>query len=248
MRYKCIVSYDGTNFHGFQTQLNSRTVQEELEKALAIIHKERINVLACSRTDSHVHAYGQVIHFDSFLDINERNMKQAINSYLPSDIYVKEVIKTDKLFHAQHNVFEKEYHYLIDLGEYNPLYSNYRMYPEYGTLDVEAMKDASSVFIGEHDFKTFTKNHETTNTIKNIKSIDFILDNNLLTIKFIGNSFLYNMIRIMVAMLVEVGYHHLTKEDLKAALEAKNRKYAPKLATANGLYLVRIKYEDEKSE
>ena len=125
MRYKCIVSYDGTNFHGFQTQLNKRTVQEELEKALTIIHKERVTVLACSRTDSHVHAYGQVIHFDSFLDINEKNMKQAINSYLPSDIYVKEVIKTDKTFHSQHNVLEKEYHYLIDLGEYNPLYYNY---------------------------------------------------------------------------------------------------------------------------
>ena len=122
------------------------------------------------------------------------------------------------------------------------------MYPEYGTLDVDKMIDASSVFIGEHDFKTFTKNKETTNTVKNIKSIDFIIENNLLTIKFIGNSFLYNMIRIMVAMSVEVGYHHLTKEDLQNAMDAKNRKYAPKLAPANGLYLVRIKYEDEKSE
>ena len=130
MRYKCVISYDGTNFHGFQTQLNKRTVQEEIEKALAIIHKEKVNIIACSRTDSHVHALGQVIHFDSFLDINEWNMKQAMNSYLPNDIHVKEVKKVEKTFHAQHNVIEKEYHYLIDLGEYNPLYYNYRMYPE----------------------------------------------------------------------------------------------------------------------
>lgn len=245
MRYKCIISYDGTNFHGFQTQLNKRTVQEELEKALFTIHKEKVNILACSRTDSHVHALGQVIHFDSFLDINEWNMKQAINSYLPSDIYVKEVFKVNKTFHAQHNVIEKEYHYLIDLGEYNPLYYNYRLYPEYGKLDIDKMIDASLIFIGTHDFKTFTKNHETTNTIKEIKKIDFIKEDNLLTIKFIGNSFLYNMIRIMVAMLLEVGYNHINKEDLKNALDKKDRKYAPKLASPNGLYLIRIKYENE---
>lgn len=245
MRYKCIVAYDGTNFHGFQTQLNKRTVQEEIEKALAIIHKEKVNVLACSRTDSHVHAYGQVIHFDSFLDINEWNMKQAINSYLPSDIYIREVFKVDKSFHAQHNVKEKEYHYLIDLGEYNPLFVNYRLYPEYGPLDISAMEDASKVFIGEHDFKTFTKNHNAKNTIKEIFHINFVRQNDLLRIEFIGNSFLYNMIRIMVAMLIEVGYHHITKEDLKKALEGMDRKYAPKLASANGLYLIGIKYENE---
>ena len=242
MRYKCTISYDGTNFHGFQTQLNKRTVQEEIEKALAIIHKTKVNVLACSRTDSHVHALGQVIRFDSFLDIEERNMKMAINSYLPSDIYVIDVKKVDKSFHSQHNVQEKEYHYLIDTGTYNPLYYNYRLYPDYGKIDIELMKDASSIFLGTHDFKTFTKNHETKDTIKEIYSIDFLLVDNLLTIKFVGNSFLYNMIRIMVAMLLEVGYHHITKEDLKNALEKQDRKYAPKLASANGLYLVRIKY------
>ena len=245
MRYKCVIAYDGTNFHGFQTQLNKRTVQEEFEKALKTITKVKTNIFACSRTDSHVHATNQVIHFDADLDINPYNMKKAINSYLPSDIYVKEVEKVDKKFHSQHNVIEKEYHYLIDLGEYNPLYYNYRMYPEYGALDIDAMIDASSIFIGTHDFKTFTKNHDTTNTIKEIYNIEFIKQDNLLKIKFIGNSFLYNMIRIMVAMLVEVGYHHITKDDLEKALLGKDRKYAPKLASANGLYLVRIKYQNE---
>ena len=245
MRYKCIVSYDGTNFYGFQTQLNKRTVQEEIEKALAIIHKQKVNVFACSRTDSHVHALGQVIHLDSFLDINEDNMLRAINSYLPDDIHIEDIKKVDKTFHSQHNVKEKEYHYLIDTGPYNPLYNNYRLYPKFGPLDIELMEDASKVFIGTHDFKTFTKNHETKNTIKEIYNIEFVRNDNLLTIKFIGNSFLYNMIRIMVAMLIEVGYHHITKEDLIKALEGRDRKYAPKLASANGLYLVRVKYIDE---
>lgn len=245
MRYKCIVCYDGTNFHGFQTQPNYRTVQEEIEKALAIIHKQKVIVVACSRTDTNVHALGQVIHFDSFLDIKERNMKVAINSYLPEDIYIKEVKKVDETFHAQHNVKEKEYHYLIDTGTYNPLYYNYRLFPQYGKLDINLMEDASKIFIGTHDFKTFTKNHETTNTVKEIYKIKFDYKDNLLTIKFVGNSFLYNMIRIIVAMLIEVGYHHITKEDLEKALEGRDRKYAPKLASGRGLYLVRIKYVNE---
>ena len=244
MRYKCIVKYDGSNFHGFQTQLNKRTVQEEIEKSLFNIHKKKISIFACSRTDSHVHALGQVIHFDSFLDINEWNMKEAINSGLPSDIYISEVIKVDKSFHSQHNVVEKEYHYLIDLGEYNPLYYNYRLFPD-RELDVEAMKDASLIFIGTHDFKTFTKNHESSSTIKEIYHIDFEQEESLLRIKFVGNSFLYNMIRIMIAMLMEVGYHHMTKDDLQKALNAKDRKYAPKLASGNGLYLVRVKYQND---
>lgn len=244
MRYKCIVKYDGSNFHGFQTQLNKRTVQEEIEKALFNMHKEKTNIFACSRTDSHVHALGQVIHFDSFLDISEYNMKEAINSGLPSDVYVSEVHKVDRSFHSQHNVVEKEYHYLIDLGDYNPLFYNYRLYPD-RKVDVELMEEASKIFIGEHDFKTFTKNHESKSTVKNIYSIEFVRNDDLLCIKFIGNSFLYNMIRIMVAMLLEVGYHHIMVSDLQKALEAKDRKYAPKLASGNGLYLVRVKYQDE---
>ena len=244
MRYKCIVKYDGTNFHGFQTQLNKRTVQAEIEHALFTMHKEKVNIFACSRTDRHVHALGQVIHFDSFLDINEWNMKEAINSGLPSDIYISEVFKVDKSFHSQHNVIEKEYHYLIDLGEYNPLNYNYRLYPE-RKIDISAMEDASKVFLGTHDFKTFTKNHESKSTIKEIYKIEFVRNDDLLCIKFIGNSFLYNMIRIIVAMLLEVGYHHITKDDIKKALDAKDRKYAPKLASGNGLYLVRVKYQDE---
>lgn len=244
MRYKCTVSYDGTNFHGFQTQENARTVQEEIEKSLTAMHKEKINIFACSRTDAHVHALGQVFHFDSPLDINEWNMKQALNSSLPSDIHIVNVSKVTNNFHARCNVLKKEYHYLIDLGEYNPIYNNYRMYPMYKNLDVEKMIDASKIFIGKHDFKTFTKNHDTTDTIKEIYSIDFEIVDELLTIKFIGNSFLYNMIRIIVGMLLEVGYNHITKEDLQKALENKDRKYAPKLASANGLYLVKIDYQN----
>lgn len=242
MRYKCTVSYDGSQFHGFQTQDNLRTVQVEIENALEIIHKVKVNIFACSRTDAGVHAFGQIFHFDSEIDIPEWNMQTAINSRLPKDIYIRKVEKVNEDFHSRYQVSKKEYHYLIDLGEYNPLKRNYCCFPKYRNTNIEAMKEASKIFLGVHDFKSFTKNHLIENTIREIYDISFERVDNLVTIKFVGNGFLHNMIRIIVGMLLEVGWNHLTKEDLKNILEQKNRNLAPKVAPASGLYLYKIHY------
>lgn len=243
MRYKCTVCYDGSLFHGFQTQLNYRSVQEEIENVLEIIHKRKVNIFACSRTDARVHAYGQIFHFDSEIDMNERNMQNAINSRLPNDIYIKQVEKVSEDFHSRYQVSKKEYHYLIDLGEYNPLLRNYRYYPRYKNTNVSKMIEASKVFIGCHDFKSFTKNHKIENTVREIYDISFSIEGSLVTIKFVGNGFLHNMIRIIVGMLLEVSWGNLTKEDLEYILEQKNRKLAPKIAPPNGLYLYKIYYK-----
>ena len=243
MRYKCTVCYDGSQFHGFQTQDNLRTVQTEIENALQIIHKEKVNIFGCSRTDAGVHAYGQIIHFDSAIDIPCWQMKRAINSRIPKDIFIKEIEKVSDEFHSRYNVSKKEYHYLIDIGEYNPIYYNYRYFPIYSNTDIDAMEEASKVFIGKHDFKSFTKNHQIENTVREIYNISFERNENLITIKFVGNGFLHNMIRIIVGMLLEVGWGNLTKEDLNEILLKKDRTLAPKLAPANGLYLYKIHYE-----
>ena len=116
MRYKCTVCYDGSQFHGFQTQSDLRTVQIEIEAALEIIHKRKVNIFACSRTDAGVHAYGQIFHFDSEIKMPEWNMQNAINSRLPNDIYIKKVEIVSEDFHARYQVSKKEYHYLIDVG------------------------------------------------------------------------------------------------------------------------------------
>ena len=244
MRYKCTVSYDGSQFHGFQTQDNLRTVQVEIENALEIIHKVKVNIFACSRTDAGVHAFGQIFHFDSEIDIPEWNMQTAINSRLPEDIYIRKVEKVNEDFHSRYQVSKKEYHYLIDLGEYNPLKRNYCYFPKYRNTNIEAMEEASKIFLGVHDFKSFTKNHLIENTIREIYDISFERVDNLVTIKFVGNGFLHNMIRIIVGMLLEVGWGHLSKEDLKNILEQKNRNLAPKVAPASGLYLYKIHYNE----
>lgn len=247
MRYKCIVMYDGTNFHGFQIQEELRTVQLEIENVLKIITKVPTKIYPAGRTDTGVHAYNQVFHFDTDVVMKEYQMKNAINSRFPRDIYIKKVEIVDENFHARYNAKIKEYHYIIDLGEYNPLLTNYRYYYKH-KLDIDKMIDASKIFIGTHDFKAFTKNHKIDNTIRTIYSIDFEIVDKEIIIKFKGNGFLHNMVRIIVAMLIEVGNDRKTKEDLENILASKNRLLAPKTAPANALYLVNIEYEKETNK
>ena len=128
MRYKCTLMYDGTNFHGFQIQDDLRTVQLEIENVLKIITKENTKIYAAGRTDTHVHALGQVFHFDTDIIMKEWQMKNAINSRLPSDVYVKKVEIVDDNFHSRFSAHEKTYRYIIDLNEYNPLLAPYRYY------------------------------------------------------------------------------------------------------------------------
>lgn len=243
IRYKCIVAYDGSFFHGFQIQKKLRTVQLEIEDVLQIIHKKPVRIFSAGRTDTGVHAYYQVFHFDSDIEMKEENMRNAINTRLPKDIYIRKVEITNCDFHARFSSHKKKYQYIIDLGEYNPLLVNYRYYYRYN-LDINKMIDAKNVFVGKHDFKSFTKNHKIKDTIREIYAIDFVLenDNKLIKINFSGNGFLHNMVRIIVAMLIEVGNGRKTKEDLQEIMDCKDRTFAPKTAPANGLYLMHIEY------
>lgn len=241
MRYKAVVMYDGTMFHGFQSQDNLRTVQEEIEKVLKIITKKETRIFPAGRTDTGVHAIGQVFHFDYEVEMQEWQIKNAINSRLPKDIYIKNIGIVSDDFHARYQAVRKTYQYVINLNEFNPLNKNYCYYYKY-KLDINKMIEASKVFIGEHDFKSFTKNHKLENTVRTIYDINFEIENNVIKINFIGNGFLHNMVRIIVAMLIEVGNGRFSIEYLQEAMENKNRKYAPKLAPSNGLYLMEVTY------
>lgn len=242
MRYKCTVMYDGTTFHGFQAQDGIKTIQGEIERALLIINKKPVTIHPSGRTDTGVHAIGQVFHFDSEIDMGEENMRNAINSRIDKAIYLTKVEKVSEEFHARFNAKSKEYHYLIDFGKYNPFSRNYRYYCRFRNVDLKLFKNAFSVFVGEHDFRSFTKNQKKENTVRIINSIDFEEEGTLIKIKFIGEGFLHNQIRILVAMALEVGRGKLSIDELKAIMEAKNRLLAPKIAPPNGLYLYKVNY------
>lgn len=242
MRYKCICMYDGTNFHGFQSQGDLKTIQAEIERVLLLINKKPTSIHSSGRTDGGVHALGQVFHFDSDIDMGNWNMKNAINTRLDKAIYIRDVEKVSDEFHSRHDSISKEYHYLIDFSEFNPLLKNYRYYCPYKNIDINRFKEAFNVFIGSHDFRSFTKNKNKENTIRTIYSINFEDEKSLIKIKIIGNGFLHNQIRILVAMALEVGRGKISNNDLKLIMEAKNRELSPKIAPANGLYLYKVNY------
>ncbi len=242
MRFKCECSYDGSSFKGFQVQKNGNTIQSEIEKALKKISNEDIKIYASGRTDSGVHAMGQVFHFDTSCNINASGVKRALNSYLPSAIHINDVEEVDSDFHARFSAIKKEYHYLINFGEYNPIRRDYEYQYPYKKIDRSLLEKASKLFIGTKDFRSFTKNQDLDNTVRTIYSIDFIWDKDLLTIKIVGNGFMQNMVRIMVAMWLEVARGRYTLEELNDIMEKKDRTFAPKTAPSCGLYLYKVYY------
>jgi len=244
-RYKCIISYDGSGFSGYQVQPNKRTVQTELEAVLTKMHKgEPIKVSGSGRTDAGVHAKGQVIHFDSPLPLPEEKWEIALNSMLPEDISILSVAKVDASFHARFEAVGKEYRYVLHLSFIrDPFQRNYAYrYPF--QLNVEAMQEASKYFLGTHDFTSFcSAKTEVMDKIRTIEEIDFFREDNLLTLRFVGNGFLYNMVRILVGTLLSVGSGDIKPEEIPLILEKKDRRFAGKTAPAHGLYLWEVFYE-----
>ncbi|MFJ7729975.1 tRNA pseudouridine(38-40) synthase TruA [Neobacillus sp. NPDC097160] len=245
-RYKCIISYDGSGFSGYQVQPNKRTVQKVLEAVLAKMHKGNpVKVTGSGRTDAGVHAKGQVIHFDSPLLIPEEKWEAALNSMLPEDISVLAVINVDASFHARFDAVGKEYRYVLYLSSIrDPFQRNYACRYPY-PLNLGLMKEASKYFLGTHDFTSFcAAKTEVKDKIRTIETIDFIMEDSYLTLRFVGNGFLYNMVRILVGTLLAVGSGDMKPEEIPGILEKKDRRFAGKTAPANGLYLWEVHYEE----
>lgn len=243
MRYKITFSYDGTAFYGYQKQLGHRTVQEEMEKAISYLNRQTKTIIhASGRTDRGVHAFGQVAHFDLFVSIPTHKIKMGLNSLLPEDIYVIDVIEVEEDFHARYMALKKEYIYQISMGEYDPLKRNY-CYQLGKKLDILAMQDASLIFLGKHDFRSFVDSEDTReNTVRTIYSIDFLVDGDTITISFVGNGFMKYQVRNMVGALILVGLGKKSKIDIEFLLASKSREKALKAAPACGLALKRVFY------
>ena len=242
MRLLMTVSYDGTNFYGYQKQPNKRTVQDEIEKELTKINSnKKINISASGRTDRNVHAINQKIHFD-IEGKNINTLKRSLNKLLPDDIYIKDIKEVPSDFHARFNVKRKIYEYKINLGEYNPLERNY-VYQLNHELDFDLMIAASQYLIGEHNFKAFTKvDEEKEDYVRTIFDIKFNLKNNILTITYEGSGFLRYMVRNITGTLVDVGNKKIKPEEVLNILNSLDRKKAGLQAPACGLYLKDVNY------
>lgn len=242
MRYLMTFSYDGTSYNGYQKQKNKNTIQDNIEINLSKIFNQNIKISASGRTDAGVHAINQKAHFDIDSEINIDKIKHSLNKMINDDIYIKDIVKVSNDFHARFSVKEKEYIYKINIGEYNPLDRNY-IYQYNRDLNIDKMREASSYLIGTYNFKSLTKsNTEKNDYIRTIYSIDFILEEDILTIKFIGTGFLRYMVRNIVGLLIEVGINKRNPKDIESILNALDRQKSGITAPPQGLYLKNVEY------
>ena len=245
-RVKCILTYDGSSFSGFQIQPNQRTVAGELEKALKTIHKgQAIRIQSAGRTDAGVHAKGQVIHFDTELAIPDANWKRALNALLPDDIFIKLAQTVTEDFHARFSAVAKEYHYDVQTTPepdvFNRKYAYYFPYE----LNLEKVRQACNYLEGTHDFTTFSSAKATIkgSRVRILYELSCKEYEDGIRFTFYGNGFLYNMVRIIVSLLLDVGQGKREPEDIPNLLAAKDRSKVGKTISPVGLYLHRVVYE-----
>lgn len=248
-RYKMTVAYDGHLFHGFQYQPRQRTVQGTIEAALSKMTKgKNVVVEGSGRTDAGVHALGQVIHFDyPDKEILPERMICALNSLMPLDIVFKKCEIVDEKFHVRYSAKGKWYRYRVSLDRFvdpfKRLYTGHYPYP----VDVEKMKKASFDLLGTHDFTSFAASGgQIKNKVRTMFYVNIQKDkqNNEIVFDFICSGFLYNMVRILVAMLLEIGRGKRPVNDIPRVIMAKDREQVRETAQASGLFLYHVFYDD----
>lgn len=244
-RIKLTIAYDGTNYCGWQIQPNGITVEEVLNKALSKLLGEEIAVIGASRTDSGVHALGNVAVFDTVTTIPAEKISVALNQRLPEDIVVTKSEEVARDFHPRYCNCSKTYEYhIINTRIPIPTKRLTNYFVSY-VLNVDDMRRAASYLVGEHDFVSFCNvRTDVENTVRTITSLDILQNGDEITVRITGNGFLYNMVRIIVGTLIRVGRGFYSHEKVKEILEAKDRKAAGVTAPPHGLCLVEISYNE----
>ena len=237
------ISYDGTNYSGWQKQKNAVTVQGEFDKACSTLFKTDVESIGASRTDAGVHALGQRAVIDVDTSIPAEKIPLALNPLLPDDIVVTHAEEVGADFNPRFKALKKTYEYSIYNAPFrNPIYRNYSEYVRC-ELDLDSMRTACEAFVGEHDFRAFcASGNSSKTTVRIIYSLDVEKDGDFIKIRVTGNGFLYNMVRIIAGTLIYVGEGRIAPDDLPGIIASGDRRKAGKTAGPSGLVLVKIMY------
>ena len=240
-----IISYDGSNYHGWQVQKNAITVQEIFQNALEKVLKHKVDIKGCSRTDSGVHANMYAVSFLTFNKIKCENLVLAMNKFLPDDIAVTTCKEVKKDFHARYSCTGKEYIYKIWNKKIKNPFLKKRAYHYWYNLDIDILKEAAKHFLGTHDFTSFATldKRDPTNMIRTIEYLEINkFENGLVEIKIKADGFLYNMVRIIVGTLLRVAQGKIKPDEIEKIINSKNRSLAGPTVPAIGLYLNKVFY------
>jgi tRNA pseudouridine38-40 synthase len=239
-----VLEYEGTNYCGFQFQENGPTVQSEIEKAVLQLIGEDLRVVCASRTDTGVHAKGQVVSFRTHSVHAEETFVKGLNFYLPQDIAVKAAYKVDASFNVQRDAVSREYrYYIFNSPSRSPLWRRYS-YQVARRLDLEAMRRAAQSLVGEHDFTSFVTcfDESVKSTIRRVHRAEIKREGDLAIFEIEAKSFLPHQVRNTVGTLIRIGLGKITIEDIQAIMEAKKPGLAGPTTPAHGLFLMRVNY------
>lgn len=267
-----VVSYDGTNYYGFQSQPSGNTIQDKLQDAIYVLSNERVRLVGSGRTDAGVHARGQVANFSSTSRIPIERWMLALNTRLPNDIVVQGMVEMPDHFHARRKAISKTYRYTINCNRNPDLFRRRYEFHHPTPLDFEAMRKGLIYLVGEHDFSSFTAPQSTKPShIRTILNVSLEVENErhtahlysdsqaalerdekwypgkqrgVIHLYITGSGFLYNMVRIIVGTLLQVGEGKLDSSDIPSILASQNRALAGPTAVPHGLMLWQVDYED----
>lgn len=242
--YKFIIEYDGTRYYGWQRQPNQTTIQGKLESVLSLMCGKETEVIGAGRTDGGVHARGMAANANLETELTPDEIRDYLNRYLPDDIAVREVREASYRFHARYNAIGKTYCYTCFDGAVKPVFDRKYYTALDEKADVERMKKAAEILVGEHDFRNFCVNPRMKkSTVRRIDRIEIEREGGYIRFTLHGNGFLQNMVRIMVGTLLEAGYGRMTIEQLQAVLDNPERQKAGPTAPAQGLCLMSVDYD-----
>ena len=242
--YKFILTYDGTKYYGWEHQPKiDETIQGKIENVLSKMSEEDIEVIGCGRTDAGVSARGYVCNARLDESFDPNYVRDYLNRYLPDNICVDSCIIASDRFHSRYNAVGKTYRYTCYIGDTKPVFDRKYVYALEFKPDIEAMKAAAAILIGEHDFASFCSNPKMKkSTVRRVDSIDIKVDGDYLTFTYHGSGFLQHMVRIMTGTLLEVGEGKREASSMRELIVAKERAKAGACAPAQGLCLIKVDY------
>lgn len=240
---KLTIEYDGTSYGGWQKQKNNRTIQQCIEEAIKLLTGEDVELIGSSRTDAGVHAKGMIANFITNRQIPADKFREAINTKLPDDIGIIKSEEVDRNFHSRYDSKGKTYCYtLVNRYEKVCIGRNY-VYQVRDELNYNLMKEAAKYFLGKHDFKAFKTNGSSVKTsVRTINGLELELKGDVIKIFVSADGFLYNMVRIIVGTLIEVGKGKIKPEDIESIIKNGDRSKAGPCVPPNGLVLEKVFY------
>ncbi len=244
-KYKITLEYDGTNYRGWQSQKNARSVQDTLIHAAGKLFGEQVEIQGAGRTDAGVHALAQVAHVGTGIAMPLRRILEGLNDMLPSSINILNVEEVPVRFHARHHAVGRSYLYII--SKHRTAFGKRYVWWIRDKLDVKKMQTAGRIFQGFHDFVSFAdkRMEKDSSTKVKLDTVEVKEVDDLIIVRFVGSHFLWKMVRRMTGILMEVGRGNLTLQDVEAMLEQPSDLPAKHMAPPSGLFLEHVFYEGD---